>query len=366
MTTFHTTHQLPGRQVLFDDGQEYLWFSGTDYLGLGPHEGFRRYLHEGLARYGTHFGSSRNNTLQLAVYEEAESTLAQWVGAPAALSTASGMWAGQLVMKYLESTRLGTSVRFHYAPRVHPALWGQAYAATEGTWADWAQSTRRQIAQSTPEQTHVICTDSVGSPWIEAYDFSLFAQLPTHGCIWLVVDDSHGLGVLGPQGKGIYAQVPRQENINVIVVASLNKAMGVPAGVVLAEPEVLAALRQLPWFAGSSPSAPAYMHAFQKLLEMQEYPRAHAQLLANTRYLAERLVPTALFVYKENYPVFCSRQKVLHEYLRQRGILTACFAYPRPTDEPIVRLVVSALHQQEDLDRLAEVCHDFSSKSNGT
>ncbi|HEV7347988.1 aminotransferase class I/II-fold pyridoxal phosphate-dependent enzyme [Telluribacter sp.] len=369
-----TIHALPGRTVRLDGPRDYLWFSGTDYLGMGHNGAFQQYLREGLERYGTHFGSSRNNSLRLAVYEEAEAALADFAGTSSALTVSSGMWAGQLVMKYLESrypdgTTLPhpdakscvSTTTYHYAPCVHPALWGTGYAATTTTWTEWAYLTVQAIEHSTADQLHIICTDSVGSPWVEVLDFSVFGQLPTDKQVWLVVDDSHGLGVLGEQGRGIFSQLPRLANVHTLVVASLNKALGIPAGVIMAEENVVQEIRSLPWFAGSSPSAPAYMYALTQLLQSGEYPRAHEVLLSNSRYFTEKITPDSFFIQYPDYPVYCSRNIALYEHLHAHGILAACFPYPRPTDEPVMRLVISTLHQKEDLDRLAEVCNTFSS-----
>ena len=108
MSTYYT-NQLPNTTVILEDGKKYLWFSGTDYLGMAHNEEFRSYLKEGFSLYGSHFGSSRNNSLQLNIYEEAESALAAYTVAPASLTVSSGMWAGQLVMKEIENILLKSS-----------------------------------------------------------------------------------------------------------------------------------------------------------------------------------------------------------------------------------------------------------------
>lgn len=364
MSLYHTTQQLPGRTVRLDDqGEEYLWLSGTDYLGMGHNEAFKAYLQEGVARYGTHFGSSRNNTLRLAVYEEAEQLLAEWIGARAALTVASGMWAGQLLMKVLETVLLpetSASVTFHYAPRVHPALWGSTYRPSTETWKQWAEVTRERIAASPTDSVHIVCTDSVASPWVEVYDFQEWLPLSGHHTVWLVVDDSHGLGVLGTAGKGIYqALVNAHPPERLVVVASLNKALGIPGGVILAASTVLDSLRLSPWFAGSSPSSPAYLYALGALIRSGEYGRVHTQLSVLTRQFAQQIQPLALFEYLPDYPAFGSKDVGLHHFLKAQGVLTACFAYPTPTDPQLLRLVVSALHRPEDLDRVVELCQRY-------
>ena len=84
---------LPSRTLQYQ-GEDYLFFSGTSYLGMGHQAAFREALFEGIARYGTIFSASRNNNLQLAIYEQAENFLAEWTGTEAALTVTSGLLAG--------------------------------------------------------------------------------------------------------------------------------------------------------------------------------------------------------------------------------------------------------------------------------
>ena len=349
------TYALPGRTVILDDGEEFLWFSGTDYLGMGHNPEFQFFLTEGLERYGMHYGSSRNGSLRLTVYEDAEESLAAFVDAPAALTVSSGMWAGQLVMKVLD----GLSAQFHYAPRVHPALWGRTFAPQSGGWDEWVKKTIQRIKASAAGTQHVVCTDSVGSPWVEAFDLELLRDLPNNRQIWLVVDDSHGLGVLGTNGQGVFSQLPQKNNIRSLVTSSLNKALGVPGGVIFGDDDIMQGLRQTPWFAGSSPSAPAYFYALQKNLSSGIYHKAHRTLLSSLDYFIKRYPLSRIFDSLPGYPAFCSRRTDLYPFLCQHKILTSRFSYPLPTDEPVMRLVITALHQKQDLDRLAEVLNEF-------
>ena len=367
MSIYPTSH-LPSRKVLLNNGKEYLWFSGTDYLGMGHHEGFLSYLHEGISIYGTHYGSSRNNSLRLNIYDDAEIALAKFSGAPAALTTSSGMWAGQLLVKVLsEITTLGfqtgnvhfPKIYYHYAPRVHPALWGESYETNNPSWEDWARQTVQTIQESNQDHIHIILSDSVGSPFVENFDFSIFNTLPFYRQIFLVVDDSHGFGVLGQNGTGIYRELSSIKQVKLIVSSSLNKALGIPAGVILGDEQVILTIRKSPFFAGASPTAPAYMFALKKLLDNDVYAVEYQKLQENVRHTAERLTDTNLFVYKNDYPVFCSLDSKLFDFLEENGILGSCFSYPQPTDLPVTRLVISAIHQKEDLDRLAEVCMKF-------
>ncbi|TDB59827.1 aminotransferase class I/II-fold pyridoxal phosphate-dependent enzyme [Arundinibacter roseus] len=352
------TYSLPGRTVSTQSGEEHLWFSGTDYLSMGHHETFQQHLFEGFNRYGTHYGSSRNNSLRLAIYEEAEAALAAFVGAPGALATSSGMWAGQLVMKFLDQP----ATHFHYAPGVHPALWGRDYHPQLDSWKSWFDRTLQIIGESAPETRHVLCTDSIGSPWVVTFPLELLHSLPEDANLWLIVDDSHGLGVLGTEGRGIFSQLPKKDKLHVLVTSSLNKAMGIPAGIIFGEPDTLSELRKMPWFAGSSPAAPAYLYALKQNISTQLYQKTNAILQANIQHFFETLTVGEHFTHAKKYPAFCSRDADLYLYLYKNGILTSCFSYPNPTDPAVTRLIVSAAHQKTDLDRVAEVCEEYFMK----
>ena len=327
---------------------------------MGHNADFINYIKEGLGIYGTHFGSSRNNSLRLAVYEDAESALATFVEAPASLIVSSGMWAGQLVMKMIEAfIPQSQIIKYHYAPRVHPALWGNAFVQSKADWKDWASATVRSIQQSPSEYTYIICTDAIGSPWVEEFDFSIFESLHEKQNTWFIVDDSHSLGVRGENGKGSYKILNDAVNAQIIVVSSLNKALGIPGGLIFGNTDILESLRSSPWFAGASPPPPAYIYALQSLLKNNSFVKAHAILKSNVVYLNEKITKKEIFHSISDYPVLCSRETRLYDHLLKNGIMASCFSYPSPTDSPVTRLAINALHQKKDLDRLAEVFIKF-------
>lgn len=374
MATFYT-NQLPARTVHgwtihgwtvpTNDTKEYHWFGGTDYLGMGHNEAFLSYLSDGLKKYGTHFGSSRNNTLQLEVYREAELLFSNFTKSPDALLTSSGMWAGQLVVNYCAELAASEPAEFHYAPNTHPALWSkETIIDTTSSWADWAQNTIQLINSDSSDKTHFIFSDSVRSPLPELHDFSCLDQIYANRKVILVIDDSHGLGVLGSNGRGINSLLSTTLfTSECIVVSSLNKAMGIPGGVILASNPILEQIRKTAWFSGSSPTSPAYIAAARDLLKDGIYEKAHDRLISNITYFNSQLSTYQTLSSAPNYPVFCSTDESLHSYLIDKGILTTCFSYPSPEDKPLVRMVISTCHEKEDLFFLAGAINEFYKES---
>lgn len=332
---------------------------------MGHNADFQTFLHEGITRYGTHFGSSRSNSLQLGIFSEAEARFAAWQETPAALLVSSGMLAGQILMREIESlvsTIDGADhVAYHYAPRVHPALWGNQYVSSNAEWNAWAHQTVAAVNEE-KDIFHIICTDAVGSPVAEYLDLSIFNDIPAPANCRLIIDQSHTLGVTGTGGAGVSASLNAAVKARTLFVSSLNKALGIPAGIIWGGQQELDFLSHSPWFAGASPAAPSYAFAFNKLMNNGIYAQMHQVLTQNINHFNNLFSgPESLFKTIAHYPVFCSTNASLFDFLLQHGIMASCFSYPLPSSNPVTRLVISAAHQQKDLDRLAEVCKQFIS-----
>ncbi|GAA4412947.1 8-amino-7-oxononanoate synthase [Nibrella viscosa] len=350
MADIFTTDHLPGRTILYNH-REYLFFSGTSYLGIPQNKEFQQLLIAALSRYGTMFGSSRNGNLRLSIYEEAEQQLAAFTGAEAALTLSSGMMAGQVVANYLRAQQYS----FLYGPCTHPALWHEpAVEVPTVSFADWTN----QLPDLLTITGHaVIAVNSIDAVRSEAYPFAWVNNLPTDQPITLVIDDSHGLGVLGDAGSGIWRQIKRPPNVRLIVTASLAKAMGLPGGVVFSDAETIAAIRHTAFFGACSPISPAYLDAFVRADEL--YMQARGRLQQNIALAEGLLLPTGLFRQAPGYPVLYTERDELYPFLLENGIFIYSFAYPTPADKANTRIVISAFHEPEDIDRLAHCIHEL-------
>ncbi|MFY7827393.1 MAG: aminotransferase class I/II-fold pyridoxal phosphate-dependent enzyme [Flectobacillus sp.] len=331
--------------------QDYYWFSGTAYLGIAQHPTFKRNLIESLVQWGSSWGSSRNNNVRLSIYEEAEQALAQFFGAPAALTVASGMSAGQVTVSYYQSLEYHVEI----APKTHPALWPHHKHLPIDSYEEWASTISENISKNLAEKI-VICSDSVGSPYVEDFDFSWIKTLPKNKEIVVVIDASHSLGIQHV-ADFLGFEPDFNDNIHLIVTGSLNKAMGMTGGVILGKPEIINHLRHTPMFAGASPMMPALLDAF--MLSTGLYYEQKEKLQKNIQYFTENLEVDYLDTIK-NYPAFCTHREGLHDFLKNHGVMTSCFPYPTVHDKPVSRLVISAMHNEDELLYLAQLCNQFA------
>lgn len=348
------TDQLPGRTLIVD-GEEFLYCSGTSYLGISCNEEFRECLAEGMRQYGTNYSSSRRSNLQLRVYEETESNLAAYTGAEAVLTMSSGFLAGQTLVQTLQG-----SGRFVYAPGTHPALWRSPVDApdTDQEFEEWVEELL-QAVPTMPEQHIVLVCNSLNPLQARNYSFSWLTSLSPEKQFTLIVDDSHGFGVTGNDGAGIYALLPQVPHVRLIVATSFGKAFGIPAGVILGDRQLIAQLKVNPYFGGASPAVPAYLYAFNRCGAI--FAEARQKLFSNITYFRERLERPEMFSFFDHYPVFSTHRKDLCPFLQQQKVLISSFRYPTPAHEPITRIILNSLHTEEDLQRLAQLINAFSS-----
>jgi 8-amino-7-oxononanoate synthase len=345
--------KIPSRTVQTEKGK-YFWFGGTSYLGMPHNTHFQELVKFGLENYGANWGSSRNNPLRLSIYEKVETFLANFAKAPSALTVSSGMLAGQMVSKYLETKF--SKAPIIYAPRVHPALWGKNFVPNSESFAEFIEKINSQIIEYQSD-TITILADSVSSPHFENYDFEWVQNLPKNKQINLVIDDSHSLGVMNENGEGVYPTISHDENVNLVVVASLNKALGVPAGVIFGKKELTIEISQTAFFSGCSPMSPAFAYACANAREI--YKNELTILRHNIKYFKSNLSKSIELENLEGHPAFCFNKDALHEYLKQKNILVPSFGYPNPTDKPITRLIISSLHTKDDINLLTNCIKEF-------
>ena len=208
----------------------------------------------------------------------------------------------------------------------------------------------------------VIVSNSLDPLLAERYDFDWIDALPSDRDITLLIDDSHGFGITGEEGEGIYKTLKtRNKNLKVIVVSSFGKAFGIPGGLVVADTATLQHLTKSPFFSGSSPIPPAYLYAFLHSREI--YAQARARLFENIAQFSKAVASSGLFRYFDNYPVFYTADNNLYKALKNKCVLSS-FSYPTPDSAAVTRVVLNSLHQPEDIQALSQWVLEYQQDRN--
>lgn len=345
MNPLQQLNQPTGRFIHHND-RPYLFFGGTAYLSLLVEPNYIDIYKEGIDRYGLNNGTSRSNNIQLGIYAEAEANMAARFGFEEATLLSSGYLAAQLAVRQLQAK--GEMI---YAPGTHPALWLNGATTTDGqTFEDWAQHTVSYINRST-EKKFVVVANSMDNLRPAQYDFSAFREIDPQKKVYLLLDDSHGIGVR--EANRCFVDIgDMQDNmpIEVIVVASLAKGMGTDAGILLSSKEIASFFRQSPFFMGASPASPAAMYAL--VYGEAIYKEQVDKMQKNVTYMQQKVGEDINHI--DRFPVFTVSKEGAFEKLLAKEILISSFPYPLPTDQPLNRIVVAAHHTENDMNVLAE------------
>lgn len=338
-------------------GKELLAFQGCDYLGLSHHpdviEAAQRAAADGLS-----CGASRETTGNRQVYERLEESLAELLGSEAALVTSSGYLAD---LALLQGLREEGRVALVDAD-AHPALL-DAVRATGLEMHDYgpgdlnrAHALLDRFGDSGP----ILLTDGVypiGRRLAPLQE--LLRVLPSRG--HLVVDDSHGLGVLGPAHAGV-ASYWGVQDARLVITASLAKALGAAGGVIAGSASVIARVRhRAESHHGSTPPPPPMAAAAVAAIDvLSNDPRRRERLRANATALQRIGMRLGVLGVDPALPVLALPVQdeadgvSLQAGLRAQGIFAAHVHYPGAPSAGVLRLSVNAEHGAADLRRLEE------------
>jgi 7-keto-8-aminopelargonate synthetase-like enzyme len=340
---------IPGPEVQIGD-TSYLYFGGTSYLGMQTDLRFREELAGFTVKLGTHWGASRAGNLVLSVYDKTEASLARWVGSESCLTLSSGFMAARILVEHF--TTPGYSCLF--SPNCHEAL----LPAGGQRARDWSELYSEVGKELQKDRTPVVFTDTVGGEETPGPILQRLEALPGK-CI-LVADDSHGIGVCGSRGRGSWNALQKFNFKDLLVCSSLGKALAITAGMVAGPARILNQLRETPFFEGASPAPPAGVAALGVGLSEGWYEQQYKRLLQNTRYFYKRTNHLQLLKSQPPYPVFYFTNPKLAQYLRENRILITDFEYAAEAGSSSPkRIVITAAHRKEHLEKLAKVLEQF-------
>jgi 8-amino-7-oxononanoate synthase len=350
------------------DGQSMLAFCSNDYLGLATHPALVQAACEGAQAYGVGAGASPLVSGHSAANAALERELAAFVGLPRALYFYAGY-----------ATNIG----------IVPALVGAgdaifSDALNHACLIDGARLSRAQIhrythadldalagelARSTAPRKLVI-SDAVFSMDGDSADIpALLALCEQHDAL-LLLDDAHGFGVLGPQGRGSLAAAGLygvRASRRVLYMATLGKAAGVAGAFVAGDEALVEWLLQKTRSYIFATAAPAMLasalRASLKVIEQDEWRRAHLRrLIARLRDRLTAGLEGSGWQLSDSktaiQPLLIGpndQALAVMEGLRARGIWVPAIRPPTvPEGTARLRIALSAAHSEADVDQLIE------------
>jgi len=349
------------------DGKKYLNFCGNNYLGLAGSEEMRKVAKEGIDRYGFGMASVRFICGTQTVHKELEKEISDFFGTEDAILYTSCFDANtglfETILKegdaiisdelnhasIIDGVRLCKAERFRYA---------------HGNMNDLEEKLKEFSARGEGKKI-LIATDGVFSMDGEIAPLKEIADLAdTYGAL-LMVDDSHGSGVLGKQGRGSVEGL--MDRID-ILTSTFGKALGgAGGGFTAGRKEIIELLRQRSRTALFSNSLPPVI-AYNALYVLKNYDTLFSHLRVilekNTIYFRSQMEKlgftlggnpqmlhpiTPIMLFDENVATNMASE------LFVKGVYVRGFTYPVvPKGKARIRVQISAGHTNEQMDKTVE------------
>lgn len=349
------------------DGRDYLAFCSNDYLGLANDPRLIEVACEGAKRYGVGAGASHLINGHSAAHHDLEQALAAFTGFPQALLFSTGYMANIGVV-----TALAGREDAVFADKLNHASLNDAVLLSRARFIRYAHNDMTALARrlaSTEARRKLVISDAVFSMEGDIAPIPELLALCRQYQAVLLLDDAHGFGVLGKQGRGSLFQAadnPAHYAPNLVYMATLGKAAGVFGAFVAAQPEVIETLIQSAhsyiYTTATPPLLAQALLTSLHVIENEEWRRdtlqRHiAQLKQGVQSLPWPLLPSVTPI--QPLLIGDSKEAVrVSERLRERGILVPAIRPPTvPQGTARLRISLSAAHRPEDIQQLIEALH---------
>jgi len=362
--------ESPCGRIATVDGRNVLNFASNDYLGLAGNGEIAAALAAGATQWGAGSGASHLVSGHLAPHEALETEIAAFVGFPRALTFSTGYLANLAIVPTL-ATRGSVifSDRLNHASLIDAMQLAKAQGAETQRYAHCDMAVLEKLLAACDAPNKIIVSDAVFSMDGDLAPLPALYALAERFDAWLVIDDAHGFGVLGPQGKGSLAHFNLPYHPRLLLMGTLGKAAGVGGAFVAGSQTAIEYLLQKGrTYIFTTAAPPAIACALSRSVQIIEHGNAlRANLFARIGQLRDgvgdlpwQLLPSATaiqpLIVGENAAVLA-----LATALWERALWIPAIRPPTvPKGTARLRISVSAAHTAADIDQLIHALKELA------
>ena len=343
------------------DGKQVLNFCSNNYLGLANHPRLVQAAKDAIDRFGVGPAAVRTIAGTMSLHLELERRLAAFKGVEAAITFQSGFCANLGVIPALVTKEdVIYSDELNHASIIDGCRLSRAetfvYRHNDPDHLAWG-------LQRAGDRGALIVTDSVFSMDGDVAPLAELAELARRHRVRLAVDEAHGVGCLGPGGRGAVHEAGLEQEVDV-VIGTLGKALGSYGAYVTCDAELAHFLVNTarPFIFSTAPPPPAVAGALAALELLAESDRLVRRLAANGETLRDELA-------REGFDVSGSATQIVPlvigeadmamricELAIERGVFAQAIRPPTvPQGTSRLRLAVMATHSRDELREAARV-----------
>jgi len=354
----HTGPQTPELKI---NGQALLAFCSNDYLGLANHPQLISAAKKACVDYGFGSGASHLVVGHTDLHHELEEALAKVTQRPRALLFGSGYMANMGVMNGLLNRQDAVyQDRLNHASLLDGGL--LSAAKFQRYHHNDTLDLERQL-KNTKARRHLVATDAVFSMDGDSAPLKPLSQLCNKQQAWLMIDDAHGFGVVGPQGGGSALAQGLSEQECPIYMATLGKALGSYGAFVAGSEALIESLIQFSrsyiYTTALPPSIAAASLAAVQLLKEETWRQQHLNhLIKLFKQQAKHLGLPLMSSNTAIQPLMVGSSAValqLSAALNDMGFLVTAIRPPTvPKNTARLRITLSAAHSESQLQQLLQ------------
>ncbi len=351
------------------DGADLLSFCSNDYLGLANHPALIEAACSGAKQYGVGAGASHLITGHSLAHHQLEKSLAEFVGMPAALLFSTGYMANLGIVTAL----LGRNDAI-FADKLNHASLNDAALLSRARFRRYAHldlTALEGLLAASSAHNKLVISDAVFSMDGDLAPVPELLALCEKYDAWLLLDDAHGFGVLGKNGRGILEHFPfpiTHYPSRLIYMATLGKAAGVSGAFVAGTQELIDGLvqnaRAYIYTTATPPMLALALQESLRIIETEDWRRERleqliAQLRNGLKLKHWQLMPSETPI----QPLLIGSSKeaaAVSAALQEKGILVPAIRPPTVQQGTArLRISLSAVHSREDVELLLDALHQL-------
>ncbi len=357
-------HKLESGQdaVVYMNGKKILMFGSNSYLGLTTHPKLKEAAISALNKYGTGASGSRLMNGNLDLHEELEDKLAKFVNKPAATVFSTGFQANVGTIPSL----LGRNDCLIIDEKSHASIIEGSrltFAKTFKYRHNDMQSLENILSKTDKSRVSLIVTDGVFSMEGDLAPLNSIVTLAEEYGASIMLDDAHGLGVMGIEGKGTASHF-NLTNQTDIIMGTFSKSLASLGGFVASDEATINYVkhhaRSLIFSAGIPPASAATV--IKAIDIIQSEPQRILQLWENTNYAKKCLTDAGFNIGNSQtpiIPIFVGENVKTYAFasiLIENGVYVNPVVHPAvEAGKGILRFSLMATHTKEQINQAVDI-----------
>jgi 8-amino-7-oxononanoate synthase len=357
---YHIFDDQSGTRVT-KEGKEYVMLSSNDYLGLSQHQKIKEAGIKALQKWGSSTTGARLANGGRIFHRALEEDLADFLGMEACHVFSAGYLAcASAITGFVDRKDLVFADK-----NLHSSLWSGiklSGAKCERFAHNHPEHLREILSHEDPKTNKALVIEGIYSMEGHIARLPELLEVAKEFGAFFILDDAHGIGVLGDDGRGTANHFDLTDQIDVIC-GSFSKSFSGMGGFVCASKEAIDYMRshskQTIFSAALSPVSTACAHAALGIIRSE--PEHRKKLEANLSRYRKLLDELNLDTWNSQSPavpiVLGKKEKVYYFWkaLLEKGVYAIISVAPGvPPGKDLIRTAISAAHTEEDFDLIEE------------